>query len=55
MMQRNPNENAACLSRICKRPDQPKIERLVKNVARLILRRKRESIKAGVNMNRSEI
>ena len=30
MMQRTANENAACLRRICKRSDQPKIERLVK-------------------------
>ena len=29
MMQRTANENAACLRRICKRYDQPKIERLV--------------------------
>ena len=28
-MQRTANENAACLRRICKRSDQPKIERLV--------------------------
>ena len=27
MMQRTANENAACIRRICKRPDQPKIER----------------------------
>ena len=38
MMQRTANENAACLRRICKRSDQPKIERLVNNDARLILR-----------------
>ena len=38
MMQRTANENAACLRRICKRSDQPKIERLVNNYARLILR-----------------
>ena len=31
MMQRTANENAACLRRICKRSDQPKIERLVNN------------------------
>ena len=37
-MQRTANENAACLRRICKRSDQPKIERLVNNDARLILR-----------------
>ena len=37
MMQRTANENAACLRRICKRSDQPKIERLVNNDARLIL------------------
>ena len=35
MMQRTANENAACLLRICKRSDQPKIERLVNNFARL--------------------
>ena len=40
MMQRTANENAACLRRICKRSDQPKIERLVNYDARLILRRK---------------
>ena len=33
MMQRTANENAACLRRICKRSDQPKIERLVNNDA----------------------
>ena len=33
MMQRSANENAAGLHRICKRSDQPKIERLVKNDA----------------------
>ena len=38
MMQRTANENAACLRRICKRSDQPKIERLVNSDARLILR-----------------
>ena len=32
--------NKGTLSRICKRSDQPKIERLVNNDARLILRRK---------------
>ena len=37
MMQRTANENAACLRRICKRSDQPKIERPVNNDARLIL------------------
>ena len=40
MMKRTANENAACIRRICKRSDQPKIERLVNNDARLILRRK---------------
>ena len=40
MMQRTANENAACLRKICKRSDQPKIERLVNNDARVILRRK---------------
>ena len=40
MMQRTANENAACQRRICKRSDQPKIERLVNNDARLILRGK---------------
>ena len=40
MMQRTANENAAGLRRICKRSDQPKIERLVNNDARLRLRRK---------------
>ena len=38
MIQRTANENAACLRRICKRSDQSKIERLVNNDARLILR-----------------
>ena len=40
MVQRTANEHAACLRRICKRSHQPKIERLVNNDARLILRRK---------------
>ena len=40
MVQRTANENAACLRRICRRSDQPKIERLVNNDVRLILRRK---------------
>ena len=38
-MQRTANENAACLRRICKRSDQPKIERIANNDARLILRK----------------
>ena len=48
MMQRTANENAACLRRICKteRYDQPKIGRIVKNDARLILRKK---LNAGDN------
>ena len=40
MMQRTTNENTGGLHRICKRSDQPKIERLVNNDARLILRTK---------------
>ena len=44
MMERTVNENAACLRRICKRSDQPKMERLVNNDARLILRRKLKQI-----------
>ena len=40
MMQRTANENAACIRRICKRSDKPKIERITNNDARLILRRK---------------
>ena len=40
MMQRTANANPAGLRRICKRSDQPKIERLENNDARLILRRK---------------
>ena len=40
MMQRTVNENAVCQRKICKRSDQPKIERLVNNDARLILRGK---------------
>ena len=39
-MQRTANENAACLRRICKRSDQPKIEKIANNDARLILRKK---------------
>ena len=39
-MQRTANENAACLRRICKRSDQPKIEGIANNDARLILRKK---------------
>ena len=35
MMKRTTNENAACLCRICKRSDQPKIERLVNDDTRL--------------------
>ena len=38
MVQRTANENAACLRRICKRSDQPKIERIANNDARLIPR-----------------
>ena len=40
MMQGTANENAVGLRRICKRSDQPKMERLVNNDARLILRGK---------------
>ena len=40
MMQRTAKENAACLRRIFKRSDQPKIERIANNDARLILRRR---------------
>ena len=40
MMQRTANENAACERRICKRSDQPKIDRIANNDARLILRKK---------------
>ena len=42
MMQKTANENAACKRRICKRSDQPKIDRIANmyNDARLILRRK---------------
>ena len=40
MVQRTANKNAACLRRICKRSDQPKIVRLVNNDARLTLRSK---------------
>ena len=39
MMQRTANENAAYKRRICKRSDQPKIDRIT-NKARLILREK---------------
>ena len=35
MMQRTANENAACERRICKRPDQPKINRITNNVSAL--------------------
>ena len=31
MMQRTSNENAACKHRICKRSDQPKIDRIANN------------------------
>ena len=34
MMQRTANENAACLRRICKRSDEPKIEKLLSLVTR---------------------
>ena len=40
MMQRTANENAAGKRRICKRSDQPKIDRIANNDARLILREK---------------
>ena len=40
MMQTKTNENAAGIRRICKRSDQPIIERLENNDARLILRSK---------------
>ena len=40
MMQRTANENAARKRRICKRSDQPKIDRIANNDARLILREK---------------
>ena len=36
-MQRTANENAACIRRICKRSDQPKVERITNNDARMIL------------------
>ena len=39
MMQRTANENAACKRRMCKRSDQPKIDRIGNNDARLILRK----------------
>ena len=39
MMQRTANENAASERRICKRSDQPKIDRIANNDARLILRK----------------
>ena len=39
-MQRTANQNAAGLRWICKRSDQPKIERPENNDERLILRRK---------------
>ena len=37
IMQRTANENAACIRRICKRSDQPKVERITNNDARMIL------------------
>ena len=40
MMRRAANENAACIRRIFKISDQPKIERITNNDARLILSRK---------------
>ena len=40
MMQRTANKYAACERRICKRSDQPKINRITNNDARLILRKK---------------
>ena len=40
MMQRTANEDAARKRRICKRSDQPKIDRIANNDARLILREK---------------
>ena len=40
MMQRTANENAASERRICKRSDQPKLDKIANNDARLILRKK---------------
>ena len=40
MMQRTANEYAAFERRICKRSDQPKINRITNNDARLILRKR---------------
>ena len=40
MMQRIASENAVGLRRICKKSDQPKIERLINNDERLIVCRK---------------
>ena len=40
MMQRTANENAARKRRICKRSDQPNIDRIANKDARLILREK---------------
>ena len=50
MMQRTANENAAvCKRRICKRSDQPKIDRIANNDARLILRKKLNGESARCN------
>ena len=50
MMQTKTNENAAGIRRICKRSDQPIIERLENNDARLILRSKLDGRKTTVDI-----
>ena len=37
MMQRTTNKNTACKRRMCKRSDEPKIDRIANNDERLIL------------------
>ena len=48
-MQRTGNESVAGLRRICKKSDQQRIERLVNNAARLILRKKLNGESARCN------
>ena len=52
MMQRTANEYAACERRICKRSDQPKINRITNNDARLILRKQLSTVaNVGFSLN----
>ena len=54
MMQRTAKENAACKRRIYKRSDQPKVDRIAINDARLLLRKKLGTCHGGVSFKREE-